>query len=186
MVTEWFCQVMGSEVGPLDQRQLVDMARHHHLNPEDLVRRNDSAWIPAFEVKGLFEAASKPAPAPQESSATEKAASAEKTQAESSTKVTEAASVVASSPTDGHSVAEGVPKPVVQRATAVAHNVDDVCRNATDWFCIASGEKKGPIGFDELKTMADEGTLRGRDRVWRAAWPKFQKAAEVDGLDPTK
>ena len=60
MVTEWFCQVMGSEVGPLSQRQLVDMVRQHQVNPEDLVRRNDSSWVPAFEVKGLFEAASKP------------------------------------------------------------------------------------------------------------------------------
>ena len=64
MSVEWFCQIMGSEVGPLDQHQLVDMVRQHKLNPEDLVRRNSSPWVPAFDVKGLFEAAAKPAPSP--------------------------------------------------------------------------------------------------------------------------
>ena len=42
MAVEWYCKVMGSEVGPLTQDQLVDMVRNHRVNPEDLVRRKGS------------------------------------------------------------------------------------------------------------------------------------------------
>ena len=174
MVAEWFCQVMGSEVGPLSQRQLVDMVRQHQVNPEDLVRRNESPWVPAFEVKGLFEAASKPPsqvdptqPKPDRVSknATDRRQSVPKV--------------------DQPSRIHSPHKPTVDlRGKAPTRRVDTIPTDdqTRDWFCIASGEKCGPLGFDELKTMAENGQLRDRDRVWRASWPKFQKAGEIDGL----
>lgn len=155
MAVEWFCQVMGSEVGPLTQLQLIDMVRHHQITPEDLVRRGGSQWVPAFEVKGLFEAAAKPPP----EEPAPKPPVEEKTEAKPAAK----------------------PKPVDEAVAAISAT----SRSATDWFCIASGEKRGPLCFDELQALAKQGTLRGRDRVWRGAWPKYQTAAEVDGLEAT-
>ena len=55
-------------------------------------------------------------------------------------------------------------------------------KSASDWFCIASGEKQGPLRFDELKKLADDGSLRAKDRVWRGSWPKFRRASEVEEL----
>jgi len=180
VTTEWFCQVMGSEVGPLSQRQLVDMVRQHQLNPEDLVRRNTSGWVPAFEVKGLFEAAAKPV-AP----VAERSPPSEESDAKQSVPQTESEeSRLADSTARRQHVKEN-PKPKDRRIDR-AHVDTNHNESKDDWFCIASGEKCGPLGFEELKAMAGDGTLRGRDRVWRASWPKFQKAEEVDGLDITK
>jgi hypothetical protein len=67
MVVEWYCQLMGSELGPFSSVQLVDMARCHRVSPEDLVKRGKAGeWVPAYRVKGLFEAASKPTPVKKE------------------------------------------------------------------------------------------------------------------------
>ena len=161
MAVEWFCQVMGSEVGPMNQLQLVEMVRNHQLNPEDLVRCGNSTWVPAFEVKGLFEAASKPRVVPEPKLARKR-----------------------------QSPATVVVAPDGKRATAVEGTVEDSGTAArgsevddvADWFCIASGEKLGPLGFDELKRLAADGELRDKDRVWRGSWPKFQQAQQVDGL----
>ena len=40
----------------MTSRQLVKLARNHSLLPDDTVRRNESAWVPARSVKGLFTA----------------------------------------------------------------------------------------------------------------------------------
>ncbi len=174
MVAEWFCQVMGSEVGPLSQRQLVDMVRQHQVNPEDLVRRNKSGWVPAFEVKGLFEAASKPPtqtdPTPQQ-------------QDRISTKQPDRRQAIPKVDQKTRSHAPHEPAADL-RGKTTPHRAESIPTSDQkhDWFCIASGEKCGPLGFHELKAMAEEGRLRDRDRVWRASWPKFQKAGEIDGL----
>ena len=162
MAVEWFCRVMGSDVGPLNQNQLIEMARQHQLNPEDLVRRNNSSWVPAFQVKGLFEAAAKPAPPPPPVPVVESTAETPETSPEPK----------GSRPVEKDSDAA--------RRDYVASGTD-----GEDWFCIASGEKQGPLGFDELKSLVAQGRLRGRDRVWRGSWPKFRTAAEVEGLEAT-
>ena len=173
MVAEWYCQVMGSEVGPLTQRELVDMVRNHRINPEDLVRRNESSWVAAFEVRGLFEAAAKP-PSPSKSAETKP------TVAEDSASPVGRTESPHRRPDPPHTDVRASSKLVAKQQTP---SCDVEQSTANDWFCIASGEKKGPLRFDELKAMASDGSLRGRDRVWRASWPKFQKAADVDGLD---
>lgn len=168
MAVEWFCRVMGSDVGPLSQHQLVDMARQHQLNPEDLVRRNNSSWVPAFQVKGLFEAAAKPPivpPAPPEP--------------------------IVESTVDAHEappepkVALPVKKTKLKKKDPARRDYVATGTDGEDWFCIASGEKQGPLGFDELRSLVADGKLRGRDRVWRGSWPKFRTAAEVEGLEAT-
>lgn len=171
MAVEWFCRIMGSEVGPLNQAQLVDMVRQHQVNPEDLVRRNNSAWVPAFEVKGLFEAAAKPAPPPPPAEP-----EAVQTEAKPDTQPAEPRAPVAESDASHHRVDAGH-----ANATTAPRNIA-TDNGKADWFCIASGEKRGPLGFDELKSLASDGKLRAKDRVWRGSWPKFQKAAEIEGL----
>lgn len=51
---QWYCKIAGSELGPLAEHQLMAMAREKRLAPSDLVRRDDSRWVPAGKVKGLF------------------------------------------------------------------------------------------------------------------------------------
>ena len=171
MVAEWYCQVMGSEVGPLSQRQLVDMVRQHQVNPEDLVRRNASSWVPAFQVKGLFEAAAKP-PKPEPQNTDPDAASNQRSQ-----DVADATQVIEKQGFPAQSKEDSTQAETIRRID----DGEDANTNE-DWFCIASGEKKGPLGFGELRALAKQGTLRGCDRVWRASWPKFQIASDVDGL----
>ena len=166
-MVEWYCQVMGSEVGPLSQEQLVDMARQHRLTPEDLVRRNNSSWVPAFQVKGLFEAAARP-PKPKPEP-----------------KPTEAIDEQNAELERNRAILEEKRSAVQQSAANLTRRINDPVESDTtaDWFCIASGEKRGPLGFDELKELVRQGDLRGRDRVWRGSWPKYQSASEIDGLD---
>jgi tRNA A-37 threonylcarbamoyl transferase component Bud32 len=71
---KWYCRVLGQELGPMTSHQLVAMARNNNLLPDDLVRRNNSRWVLARTVKGLFDAstlrrtsaAPRPAPVPVE------------------------------------------------------------------------------------------------------------------------
>ena len=67
MATEWYCQLMGSEMGPYSAAQLREMARQHQLTPEDLVRKGaDGDWVAGYRVNGLFdEEAPTAAPGPK-------------------------------------------------------------------------------------------------------------------------
>jgi hypothetical protein len=55
MAVEWYCRLMGSELGPFSGAQLLEMARMHRVTPEDLVKKGPlGEWVPAYRVKGLF------------------------------------------------------------------------------------------------------------------------------------
>lgn len=166
MKVEWFCQVMGSEVGPLTQFELIEMVRLQKITPEDLVKRNDSPWVAAFEVKGLFAAAAKAAEASKSGILQKKKASPQDVEQPTPSSVEPIESTEEGS-TEDRSVAE--PKQ--------SHDP-----NGSDWFCIASGEKQGPIGFAELQALMADGRLRRTDRVWRSSSPKFRRASEIKGL----
>ncbi|TWT74578.1 hypothetical protein Pla123a_34020 [Posidoniimonas polymericola] len=56
MATEWYCRLMGAELGPFTSKQLLEMARSHQVTPDDSVRKGpDGEWVGAHRVKGLFE-----------------------------------------------------------------------------------------------------------------------------------
>ena len=56
MATEWYCLLMGTELGPFTSKQLLEMARTHRITPDDSVRKGaDGNWVGAHRVKGLFE-----------------------------------------------------------------------------------------------------------------------------------
>ena len=65
MSQEWYCQIMGSEIGPLTSSQLREMAQSGRLTPDDLIRKGDSnRWTTASHVKGLFTTPAAPTPSP--------------------------------------------------------------------------------------------------------------------------
>lgn len=56
MATEWYCRLMGAELGPFTSKQLLEMARSHQITPDDSVKKGpDGAWVGAHRVRGLFE-----------------------------------------------------------------------------------------------------------------------------------
>jgi hypothetical protein len=56
-VGDWFCEVMGQELGPMTYLDLTSMARNGQLTREDRVRRgHDGFWTAATSVEGLFDA----------------------------------------------------------------------------------------------------------------------------------
>ena len=56
MATQWYCRLMGAELGPFTSTQLLEMARSHQITPDDSVKKGaDGAWVGAHRVKGLFE-----------------------------------------------------------------------------------------------------------------------------------
>ena len=57
MPASWYCKVFGEVLGPMSSQKLLEMAQTQKLQPKDLVRRDDSKWVPANMVKGLFPAA---------------------------------------------------------------------------------------------------------------------------------
>ncbi len=60
MTTEWYYQSMGSQVGPLTSGEFLRKVRAGEVVPTTQVRKNDSQWVAAAEVGGLFEEANKP------------------------------------------------------------------------------------------------------------------------------
>jgi hypothetical protein len=62
-VSNWFLQKLEgnvqSEVGPLSPTELLTLVRRGEIKPETRLRKNDSAWFPASDVGGLFEAAAR-------------------------------------------------------------------------------------------------------------------------------
>jgi hypothetical protein len=64
MRTEWYCQIMGEEWGPMSSQELMAVARRGRLTRDDLVRSGaNGTWVRAENVVGLFHT-----PVPEESS----------------------------------------------------------------------------------------------------------------------
>ena len=60
MASQWFCKILGQEVGPVGFPDMAEMVRKGTLKEDDPVRREGtSQWIRAREVVGLFRAAAK-------------------------------------------------------------------------------------------------------------------------------
>jgi DNA-directed RNA polymerase subunit RPC12/RpoP len=57
MSTEWFYQDNADVVGPLKPAELLAGVRRGLIQEESLVRKDDSQWVAAWEVDGLFAAA---------------------------------------------------------------------------------------------------------------------------------
>ncbi len=52
----WYVQVMGEQLGPLNDAQLREMVVKKQLTPDDTIRKGTSAeWMSASRVRGLFD-----------------------------------------------------------------------------------------------------------------------------------
>ncbi len=56
-MTQWFMQSAAAELGPFAPSQVLDMVRRGEITRETKLKKDDSAWFPAGEIGGLFEAA---------------------------------------------------------------------------------------------------------------------------------
>jgi hypothetical protein len=57
MTTEWYYQLMNEIVGPLSPSELIEKIRAGQVKEDTLIRKDDSQWVSASQVGGLFEAA---------------------------------------------------------------------------------------------------------------------------------
>jgi len=57
MPTEWYFQKNGKVVGPITPKELLAGVRKGVIQHDSLIRKDDSQWVAACEVGGLFEAA---------------------------------------------------------------------------------------------------------------------------------
>ncbi len=65
MASQWFCKVLGQEVGPVGFADMAEMIRAGTLKEDNPVRRKGSSqWVPAGEIIGLFRVAGKKAAEP--------------------------------------------------------------------------------------------------------------------------
>jgi TM2 domain-containing membrane protein YozV len=53
---------------------------------------------------------------------------------------------------------------------------------ADDWYYAQKQERRGPVSFAKLKTMASDGWLRREDLVWHVGMPEWTPAEKVHGL----
>ncbi len=58
-VGTWYYRASGKEIGPLKSSELVTHIRQGRVTPDTMIRKQDSQWVAAREVGGLFEAADK-------------------------------------------------------------------------------------------------------------------------------
>ena len=56
-MAEWYFEMMGQPVGPITGKQLLERVRSGDIVVDTPVRKDDSQWVPARDVGGLFTAA---------------------------------------------------------------------------------------------------------------------------------
>ncbi len=59
-MAQWFVQSAEEVLGPYSPSEVLEQVRRGAITRETKLRKNDSAWFPAGEIGGLFEAALKP------------------------------------------------------------------------------------------------------------------------------
>lgn len=59
-MSEWYYLENEQAIGPFSPQELLDLVRQQIVVTTTMVRKDQSAWFPAFEVGGLFDAAVKP------------------------------------------------------------------------------------------------------------------------------
>ncbi len=59
MATQWYYQFMSDVIGPLSSSEFLIKVRAGQIREETPVRKDDSQWVAARQVGGLFDAAQK-------------------------------------------------------------------------------------------------------------------------------
>lgn len=55
--SEWYYKVKNKVVGPVNNKQLLDLIKSGKVKRDTLIRKSDSKWIAAITVTGLFQKA---------------------------------------------------------------------------------------------------------------------------------
>jgi hypothetical protein len=61
MASEWYYESMGTIMGPLTSAELLRKVRAGEIVAATRIRKDDSQWVNAIEVNGLFDAAQRAA-----------------------------------------------------------------------------------------------------------------------------
>ena len=60
-MSQWFYRIqVGREQGPFLSSRLLELIRSGEIDGETEVRKDDSPWVPACQINGLWQAAGKP------------------------------------------------------------------------------------------------------------------------------
>jgi hypothetical protein len=57
MASEWYYESLGQILGPITAPELLQKVRRGEIREATRIRKDDSQWVDAIEVGGLFEAA---------------------------------------------------------------------------------------------------------------------------------
>jgi hypothetical protein len=57
MATSWYLKLQGKMLGPFSSSELLEKVKRREITAETPVRKDDSKWITAREVNGLFDTA---------------------------------------------------------------------------------------------------------------------------------
>ena len=155
----WYYQAMGEELGPVSWAELKELAETGFVTPDVLVRQGDDGrWVPASQVKGLFDGGSQPA-------------EAEKPRAVSEPEDMGLAPLAEAPPR--RPGAEASRKPTPQRPAA-----------ETRWYYEVEGQAQGPLTTAELKERAKSGQLAPGHLVRQGEEGNWVPAVRVKGLFP--
>ena len=196
MATQWFCRLMGSELGPYSASQMVDLVRKSRLTPEDLIRKGPTGeWVPAYRVKGLFEAAQRPAPTRVASRAasadtSDQAGTATRRDRADTPSTTSLSGLLVSAILGdrskkgeaGHGDDQAASHDTASHEGPSGEPGTLAATRSRQWYCIVGGQRHGPMTMDALQRIAANGKLKPSDRVWSSTCPKWSRAQEVPEL----
>ena len=155
----WYYQAMGEELGPVSWAELKELAETGFVTPKVLVRQGgDGRWVPASQVKGLFDGGSQPA-------------EAERPRAVSEPEGVGLAPLREAPPR--RPAAERPRKPTPRRPAA-----------ETRWYYEVEGQAQGPLTAAELKERAKSGQLAPDHLIRKGEDGNWVPAGQVKGLFP--
>ena len=57
-MSQWFYRIQaGKEQGPFPSSRLLELIRSGEIDGETEIRKDDSPWVPACQINGLWQAA---------------------------------------------------------------------------------------------------------------------------------
>lgn len=57
MATNWYAKVQGKMAGPFSSSELLEKVKRREITADTPLRKDNSKWITARDVNGLFESA---------------------------------------------------------------------------------------------------------------------------------
>ena len=159
---KWQYRSLGELFGPVEFDVLVGLAHDGTLAPDDDVKADDlHNWQRADSVVGLFD--------PVEYANIDDLMAPAETQAD----VSDLDQMLFS----GASTAAPISRAGrVMREAARGTNRND------DWYCRSLGQEIGPLSFDELLAMVNNGEIAGDDSIRQGQRGQWERANEIAGL----